>query len=98
MYVINYCVNQLNIQIIKQQKKYKIKKYIKYYTNKKEKKKRETKMCLVGGIRTATKSKGNVGVFQTDLFSTEPSMLIPCNAENTNLIYSVCRLLLKINC
>ena len=38
-------------------------------------------MCLVGGIRTATKSKGHVGVFQTDSLSTEPSMLIPSNAK-----------------
>ena len=55
-------------------------------------------MCLVGGIRTATKSKGNIGVFQTDSLSTEPSMLIPSNAQNSYLIYSVCRLLLKRNC
>ena len=51
-------------------------------------------MCLVGGIRTATKIKRNVGVSLT----TEPSMLLPSNAQNTYLIYSVCRLLLKINC
>ena len=55
-------------------------------------------MCLVGGIRTAIKSKGHIGVFQTDSLSTEPSMLIPSNAQNTHLIYSVCSLLLKINC
>ena len=55
-------------------------------------------MCLVGGIRTATKRKGNVGVLQAESLSTELSMLIPSNAQNTYLIYSVCRLLLKINC
>ena len=38
MYVINYCVNQLNIQTIKK-KKYKRKTFIKYYRNKNEKKK-----------------------------------------------------------
>ena len=54
-------------------------------------------MCLVGGIRTATKSKGNVGVFQTGSLSTELSMLIPSNAQYTYLIYSLCGLLLKIN-
>ena len=37
-------------------------------------------MCLVGGIRTATKSKG---VFQADSLSTELSMLTPSNAQNT---------------
>ena len=86
MYVINYCVNQLNIQIII----YiyiKEKKYIKYYRNKKKEKKRETKMCLVGGIRTATKSKGNVGIFQADSLSTELSMMIPNNAQSTYLIF-----------
>ena len=54
-------------------------------------------MCLVGGIRITTKSKGNVEVFQTDSLSIEPSMLIPSNTQNTYLIYSVCRRLLKIN-
>ena len=51
-------------------------------------------MWLVGEIRIAIKSKGNVGVFQTDSLS----MVIPSKAQNTCLIYSVRRLLLKINC
>ena len=55
-------------------------------------------MCLVGGIRTATKSKAHVVVFQTDSLSTEPSMLILHNSQNDYLINSVCSLLLKINC
>ena len=54
-------------------------------------------MCLVGGNRTDTKSK-DVGVFQTDSLSTAPSTLIPSNAQNTYLIYSVRRLLLTIDC
>ena len=49
-------------------------------------------MWLVEGIRTATKSKGNVGDFQTDSLSTAPFMLISSDAQNTYLIYSVCRL------
>ena len=59
---------------------------------------RIAKMCLVDGIRTATKIKENVGVFQRDSLSTEPFMLIQSSAQNTYLIYSVCRLLLKIHC
>ena len=55
-------------------------------------------MCLVGEIRTATESKGHVEVLQTDSLSTEQSMLIPGNAQNTYLIYSVCSLLLEVNC
>ena len=62
------------------------------------KEKKREKMCLVGGIQTATKIKGNVGVFQPDSLSTEPAVLIQSNAQNTYLIYSMCRLLLKINC
>ena len=54
-------------------------------------------MCLVGGIRNATKCKGNLGGFQMESLSTELSMLIPSNAQNNYLIYSVCRLLLKLN-
>ena len=60
---------------------------------KKKRKKRE-KMCLVGGIQTAIKSKGNGVSLSTDSLSTEPYMLIQNNAQNTYLIYSV----LKINC
>ena len=55
-------------------------------------------MCLVGGIRTATNSRKMLDQFQTESLSTEASMLIPSNAQNTYLIYSMCSLLLKINC
>ena len=55
---------------------------IKYYRNKKGKK-QETKMCLIGGTRTLTKSEGNIGVFQAASLSIELYMLIPSNALPT---------------
>ena len=44
------------------------------------------------GFEPPLKAKGMLGVFQVDSLSTELSMLI------LSKIYSMCRLLLKINC